>query len=299
MKIIGVSLVILVVACSWNWKGNDAFDIFSLGYDFKHPSSTIVLPDTLHEISGVTTIDSVTLACIQDENGVLFLYDLNTQNVKQFIEFHVDGDYEGLAKIDNDMYVLRSDGAIFEVSNFGTPNFTTTTHQTDIPAMNNEGFCYDKANNRLLIGCKGKLGKGAELKDIRCIYGFDLENKSLTEKPVYTFNVKDVKKYVAENEIAVPTKTKKNGEEPDIKFMISALAIHPLTNDLYILSAADHLLLVYNVNRELVHVESLDPKTFNKAEGLTFLKDGSLYISNEGQENHPTLLQFHYNKKHQ
>lgn len=297
MKIIGISLVILAVASSLSWKATNAFDTSSIGYDFKHPLSTIVLPDTLREISGVTTIDSVTLGCIQDENGVLFLYDLKSRNIKQFIEFHVDGDYEGLAKIDNDIYVLRSDGAIFQVSNYGAPNFTTTTHQTEIPALNNEGFCYDKENNRLLIGCKGKLGKGPELKDMRYIYGFDLANKSFSEKPVYSFDVKSVKKFVQENDIPVPTKTKKSGEEPDIKLMISALAIHPKTKDLYVLSAADHLLLVYNNDRELVYVEALDPKTFNKAEGLTFMNDGSLYISNEGQENHPTLLQFTYTKK--
>ena len=297
MKIIGISLVILAVTSSLSRKATNAFDTFSIGYDFKHPLSTIVLPDTLREISGVTTIDSVTLGCIQDENGVLFLYDLKSRNIKQFIEFHVDGDYEGLAKIDNDIYVLRSDGAIFQVSNYGAPNFTTITHQTEIPALNNEGFCYDKENNRLLIGCKGKLGKGPELKDMRYIFGFDLANKSLSEKPVYSFDVRSVKKFVQENDIPVPTKTKKSGEEPDIKLMISALAIHPKTKDLYVLSAADHLLLVYNNDRELVYVEALDPKTFNKAEGLTFMNDGSLYISNEGQENHPTLLQFTYTKK--
>jgi uncharacterized protein YjiK len=272
-----------------------------ISYDLNHPAETIVLPDTLREISGLTCIDSVTLACVQDENGVLFLYDLQKNDILNSIQFHLDGDYEGLAKVDNDMYILRSDGAVFEISNYAATNFITTTHQTQIPAPNNEGFCYDKGNNRLLIGCKGKLGKGPEMKDLRAIYGFDLETKTISEKPVFEFNVSDIKKYVEENKIPVPKKEKTNSksskhkEEPNIKFMISALAIHPKTKELYILSAADHLLFVYDDKNVLKHIEPLDQKIFNKAEGITFMEDGSLYVSNEAQEKKPTLLKFNYN----
>lgn len=269
-----------------------------ISYDLAHPSETIVLPDTLREISGVTCVDSVTLGCVQDENGVLFTYDLQKNEILNTIQFHLDGDYEGLAKVDNDMYILRSDGVIFEISNYAATNFTTTTHQTQIPAPNNEGFCYDKANNRLLVGCKGKLGKGSEMKDMRAIYSFDLETKTISEKPVFEFNVSEIKKYVQDNNIAVPTKSKKGGQkvEPNIKFMISALCIHPKTKELYILSAADHLLFIYDDKNVLKHVEPLDQKIFNKAEGIAFMEDGSLYVSNEAQEKKPTLLKFQYNK---
>ena len=46
------------------------------GYDLNKPSAIAVLPDTLHEVSGLTDIDDHTVACIQDENGVLFFYCL-------------------------------------------------------------------------------------------------------------------------------------------------------------------------------------------------------------------------------
>jgi hypothetical protein len=194
------------------------------------------------------------------------------------------------------MYILRSDGTIFEINEFQSPNYKTTTHQTSIPAPNNEGFCYDKANNRLLIGCKGKLGKGKEFKDLRAIYGFDLHEKIIGEKPVFEFDVAEIKAYAERNNLDIPYKEKKNTREPDIKFMISGLCIHPITKELYILSAADHLLFIYGMNGELKHIEVLDKHLFNKAEGLAFLPDGSLYISNEGQDKHPTLLEFKYTK---
>ncbi len=268
----------------------------SYAYDFHSPKSTIILPDTLREISGVTCIDSLTLGCIQDENGILFIYDLVNREIKNQFTFEMDGDYEGLARVNNDMYVLRSDGAVFEINNFQSPNYSTTTHQTQIPAPNNEGFCYDKANNRLLIGCKGKLGKGKEFKDLRAIYGFDLNEKIISEKPVFEFNVKDLKEYAEKHNLDISYKEKKNSKEPDIKFMISGLCIHPITKELYILSAADHLLFVYDMKGQLKHMEVLKKHLFNKAEGLAFTPDGSLYISNEGQDKHPTLLEFNYSK---
>jgi hypothetical protein len=285
-----IAFGILAVSCYLSEKPAD------ISYDFRSPKSTIILPDTLHEISGLTCIDSLTLGCVQDENGILFIYDLVNQQIRNQFTFELDGDYEGLARVGSDMYILRSDGTIFEINEFQSPNYKTTTHQTSIPAPNNEGFCYDKANNRLLIGCKGKLGKGKEFKDLRAIYGFDLHEKIIGEKPVFEFDVAEIKAYAERNNLDIPYKEKKNTREPDIKFMISGLCIHPITKELYILSAADHLLFIYGMNGELKHIEVLDKHLFNKAEGLAFLPDGSLYISNEGQDKHPTLLEFKYTK---
>ena len=38
----------------------------------------------------------------------------------------------------------------------------------------------------------------------------------------------------------------------------------------------------------------LDPMVFNKPEGLAFLSDGTMLISNEAQKGKPTLLLFRY-----
>ena len=39
---------------------------------------------------------------------------------------------------------------------------------------------------------------------------------------------------------------------------------------------------------------ALDPILFNKAEGLAFLPDGTMLVSNEAQHGKPTLLTFKY-----
>ena len=79
--------------------------------------------------------------------------------------------------------------------------------------------------------------------------------------------------------------------------MTSAIAIHPITKKLYLLSASDHLFFIFNINGEIEYMEPLNPDIFNKAEGITFLDNGDMIITNEGQNKKPTLLRFNYRNK--
>lgn len=272
-----------------------------IAYNLSSPDKVLILPDILHEVSGLTYIDSTTFACIQDENGILFIYDIQQNKIVKQYTFHMDGDYEGITKVGHAIYILRSDGTLFEIVNYTSEKFKLSSYVTGIPANNNEGLCYDEGGNRLLIACKGKVGKGAELKDRRLIYAFDLNTKKLSNEPVFDFDVQAVKKFAMSNNIEIPKKTRdRKGQvtsEPFLKFSTSAICIHPLTKKLYLLSASDHLLFVFDMNGQIEHLQPLDPQMFNKAEGITFYNNGEMLITNEGQNKKPTLLQFKYKRE--
>lgn len=289
-------LIFLVTGCGATYSNNEKIT----GYNLSKPDRTSIMPYILHEISGLTMIDSGTFACIQDEDGILFIYDEKSNVIKHQYTFNIPGDYEGITRVGNTMYVLRSDGVLFEISDYTSKNFKLKMYDTGIPANNNEGLCYDPDNNRLLIACKGKIGKGSELKDKRVIYGFDLETRKLSDTPVFEFDLQTIKDFAGRNNSGIPVKSrKKKGllfSEPLIKFSTSAICIHPVTKKLYLLSAADHLLFVFSMKGILEHIESLNPTLFNKAEGITFMDNGDMLISNEGQDRHPTLLYFRYRK---
>ncbi len=291
-------LVLTLPSCAATYKNNENNKKTS-GYDLSKPDVALVLPDTLREISGLTEIDSATFACVQDENGILFIYNLLENEIQKQYIFNIDGDYEGITRVDSSMYILRSDGTLFEISNYQSSNFKLATFATGIPANNNEGLCYDPDNNRLLIACKGKIAKGTEYKDKRVIYGFDLKTKKLTQHSIFDLDLQIIKQYAIDNKINLPTKTKKNGQitESFIKLMTSAIAIHPITKKLYLLSASDYLFFIFNMNGDIEHLELLNPDIFNKAEGITFLDNGDMIITNEGQDKKPTLLRFNYKKK--
>ncbi len=133
-------------------------------------------------------------------------------------------------------------------------------------------------------------------KKKRFIYGFDLISKKLINEPVLIFDLDEIERFALENKIKVPMKDKKKGgkKEPDIKFRMSAIEIHPITGRLFVLSSIDKLLFVFNMKGEIEYMERLKPDLFNQPEGITFMKNGDLYISNEGKKKSPTLVRFKY-----
>ncbi|MBL7914212.1 MAG: SdiA-regulated domain-containing protein, partial [Bacteroidia bacterium] len=72
-------------------------------------------------------------------------------------------------------------------------------------------------------------------------------------------------------------------------FRPSSLAVHPLTDEIYIISAADFMLVVMDRNGSIVHIKPLDKQVYPKAEGITFLKDGTMIITSEAGGKFPYL----------
>jgi uncharacterized protein YjiK len=266
------------------------------GYDLTSPVSRLVLPEILHEVSGLTETGPASFACVQDENGMLFIVNVEKNEIEREIPFGFDGDYEGIARVGRTIFVLRSDGVIYEIRDYLSESKETIFHDTNIPAENNEGLCYDEKNNRLLIGCKGKVSKEKFEKDRRLIYSFDLTTKKLQAEPSFDFNVNDITAFAIQNKVIPPTRENKKGKtvSSSVKFSTSEIAIHPKNKLLYLLSAADHMIMVFDDNGKIKHIQALDPVMFNKPEGITFFPNGDMLITNEGQEHMPTLLRFKY-----
>src|SRR5690606_34111236 len=76
-------------------------------YNFNEPTVKVVLPEILNEISGLVFLDSNLFACVQDEQGVVFIYDLNQKQIIKKIPFYTNGDYEGITKVNQTLFVLR------------------------------------------------------------------------------------------------------------------------------------------------------------------------------------------------
>lgn len=268
-------------------------------YDLSSPTEKIHLPEILHEVSGLTMIDNSSFACVQDELGIVFFYNLDEKEITREIHFEKEGDFEGITEVGNSIYILRSDGHLTEIENYTTDNFIIHTYDTNIPAKDNEGLCYDASHNRLLIGSKSKLDLETKSKDTRAIFEFSLATKQLTKSPVIEFDVNTLMDYASKNNIVFASKVKKNGDikEGKLKFKMSAIAIHPLSRKIYLISAKDYLLFVFDESGNPEYVEQLDEQLFNKAEGITFFDNGDMLITNEGQDHKPTLLRFNLHKK--
>lgn len=277
-------------------ENKSAGSINSIGYNLTTPDKVYLLPGILREISGITEVDATTIACVQDEHETVYIYDITKNQIIRQIFTGVSGDFEGLTRVNKTIYVLRSDGALTEVAGFDSDKFKRTTYSTNIPWKDNEGLCYDQKNNRLLIAPKETPGKNSEQKDFRLIYAFNLSTKKPVTDPVFRLDLNAIKHFALDNKIRVPMKGKKDDkkQEPDIKFQVSAIGIHPLTDRLFVLSGPERLLFAFDMKGHIVFIERLSGDLFRQPEGITFMKNGDMFISNEGKEKTPTLVRFNY-----
>lgn len=258
------------------------------GYDLENPETRLVLPEILFEISGLTDIDQHTVACVQDEEGLVFLYDLQENRIKRQFKFGEAGDYEGITRVGNTLYILRSDGRLYEVSNYQYNKVQITEYEIDIPVKNNEGLGYDASNNRLLIAGKSK-PKDEKYEDTKVVFGFNLNTKTVSEKPVYAFSLDKIRNFIQTSQQQAAM-----ADDPKVELHPSAIAIHPQSGDLFVLSSKDHLIYIFSAGGNLKTVYPLNEKLFNQAEGITFMDNGDMIISNEGKNDEPTLLRFKY-----
>lgn len=226
------------------------------------------LPESLAEISGIAFLEDNLLAGVQDEEGKIFIYNLETSQIEEEINFAGKGDYEGIAVAGSTAYVLRADGTVFLVNNYrSTPEVEEL--QTILAVENDvEGLCYDAENNRLLLAVKEK---DLQSEDSKGIYAIDLKTKEFIEEPIFSLDFTH--------------KLFKDVVDKDIQdtFKPSEINIHPTTGDYYILEGQKPKLLILDSEAQPKLLLELDKDEFPQPEGLSFDSAGDLYISNEGE----------------
>ena len=263
-------------------------------YDLANATKKYKLNKELHEISGLSFSSKKKLYCVQDEKGIVYSYNLKEKSVKKEIKFGKDNDFEGVAIVGKKLYALKSNGTLYRIKNFNDPDkmkvrkiktFLNSKYDT-------EGLCYDEENNQLLIACKRTPKKK---KDLKYIYRFDLETQELSKKPYLKINIEDV--YTMKNS----GDTQKNYDKVMHKmganntlFNPSGIAVHPITNEIYIVSAEGNTLVVIGHDGKLIHAVHLKKSLFKQPEGITFDSNGTMYISNEGHGEKATIKSFNY-----
>lgn len=231
------------------------------------------LPEELEEISGFVFIGSKRLACIQDEEGIIFIYDLNSRRIVEEIPFKESGDFEGIAVDGNTAYVVESNGTIYEVENFLSQP-SVKDYSTRLKATNDvEGLVMDKAHNRLLLAIKGK---DPDSKDYKGIYAFNLENRELEPEAVFTLTFEE----------EIFEKERKTNVQKT--FRPSEISIAP-DNNILLLEGEIPKLLILSPTGKPKALHYLDDSDFPQPEGLAFDPDGNMYISNEGN---PATIHF-------
>ena len=256
----------------------------SVSYKYELPDTTLHLNTALIEISGLTFDQSANkLLAINDEKGNVYKLDLSTGDIIEKDKFHSSGDYEGIEKVDRDVYILKSNGNIYHFINQETNKIETPLSETN----DVEGLGFDKSNNQLLLACKAKTLEDNYPKGTKAIYAYQLHNNEFINSPfllIKRSNIEDILEF-------------NNVDEKIIKrsksFSPSGIAIHPQTQQIYVTSARESMMLVYSKEHKLIQCIFFDKGKIPQPEGICFSPDGTLYLSTEGQGNKGKIFIYH------
>lgn len=234
------------------------------------------LPPVLTEISGIEYLGDTRFACIQDEQGTIFIYNTASGRIEKEVPFAGAGDFEGIAIKDNTAWVVQSDGRLYEVANFKEAKPAVRTYTTSLTADHDvEGLTWDRKHDRLLLAIKGEEPGSSDYKGI---YAFDLASKKLDAEPVLKINLADP---VFQG---MKKKKRTNLMQP------SEIEVHPQTGDIYVSEGASPKLLVMGADGTKKKLYTLDASHFPQSEGLAFTPEGELFISNEGKGGRGTIV---------
>lgn len=253
----------------------------TIPYDLGSPTQRIELPDYLKEVSGISlAMDQKHLWAVQDELGIVYHIDLMNEIVNDSIAFWKSGDYEDIEVVGDQCYVLKSTGTVYAFQ-LGSDSVVVRKCKGNLSKENNaEGLCYDALNSRFLIACKNGVKQEA-----RHIYGFHLEEENLLTVAQIDITQTAILDYLdRHSELNQWEKLHKNFSKTDFKFAPSAIAVHPKSQQYYILSSQGKTLFVLNTDGLIEHIEKLDKSVHRQPEGLCFDRSGNLYLSNEGKK---------------
>ncbi len=289
-----LSMLLLHAACASpdeeppgeTWQANDTT------YVFDQPDDEFELPAELEEISGLTFLDDGMIGAVQDEDGDLYVIDPATGGVVDVRNFAGGGDYEGIELADAGLHVLRSNGRVYTFESWDSAEFEGDWLEYDVPKRcDAEGLAYQSARNRLLIACKEQAGDG--LKGMKAIYAFDPSTNELDPEPAYVLDIDDFEANMEEHPVNEAVRSVLSDRLDLSGFKPSALAVHPRTGDVYVLSSVTKAMLRLDDAGAVSAIWMLPDELFEQPEGIAFDAAGTLYISNEaGDRSHATLLSF-------
>ncbi len=243
-------------------------------FNFSKPTLKIKLSKELKEISGLTWLGNNQVGAIQDEAGIIYVLNATTGKIEEKIKFSFPGDFEGVEMVGTCLYALLSSGKIYYFDRSNPKNIqqlnTLLSWKNDA-----EGLGYDAKNHQLLIACKesGSILEAA-FKG-KSIFSLKISDYYFSETPLVTIKKSDIQKFEAIE-----------------KFKPSAIAVDPLTNDVYILSSVGKLIVVLNSNYTIKAVQKLPSSIYAQPEGICFSPNGDLFISNEGKKDKANLYRF-------
>ena len=238
-------------------------------YDLNHPIK-INLPSELDEISGIIYYPKDTsIFAISDATGWLYKIYPDRKMLVEKWKFGKNADYEDLQLVDSTFYILSSSGNIVSLKFYGHDSLKVNHFEFPDKGKNEfETLYFDEASGQLNLICK------------------DCKSDNKNYVSVWSFNPA-TQSYVLASFAIDANSISKQMNVKKMKFRPSAAAINPLTNELFILSSVNKVLVIAEKNGIIKKAYPLTPTLYQQPEGIAFTSSGDLLISNEADKEGP------------
>lgn len=252
------------------------------------------LSTDLEEVSGLCyDYMANNLLAIEDEHGVFYLLDKSNGATIKKDSVYKAGDYEGVANSKEHYYILKSSGTIYKFDKSNLENKPVKIKSFLNKKFDAEGLTYAKTEHLLLICAKENPAR--ENKNERFIYAYDLYKEEMNEEPYLVIDRDEMANLILDKYSASYAEDKfekiLDAERKELHLGPSGIAIHPKTNNIYILSSKSKVLLTYDrLSKRLIDINKLDKNILPQPEGICFDNKGKLYISSEAREGKPHLV---------
>ena len=142
--------------------------------------------------------------------------------------------------------------------------------------------CSIDSSNQLFVLCKHCSDDKTSKRTSGYIFKLD-NGGQIKSSGSFEINVKEIEAMIGENKIS---------------FHPSALTYNPFTNEWFVLSSVNKLLVVLDSHWKLKETYPLNPALFQQPEGIAIDNKRNLYISNErNTRDFGTILKYDYQKK--
>ncbi|WP_439184337.1 SdiA-regulated domain-containing protein [Carboxylicivirga taeanensis] len=279
-----VVVVLLFTSCTQTgsqvWKVDKQAKV---EYDYSKPAAAWQLDNSMHEISGLGyDVESGSLLAVNDEKGNIYQIDKLTGEVHKLFDFSKGGDYEGIVRVEQQVFVLKSNGKLYR---YDTDKGKTDVIDTDLSADNDaEGLCYEPSTHSILVACKGIPLN--ENKSEKAVYRYRLDTNTFDSDPALVIHLEELEQMAMANQLSAEQIWRLR------RFSPSGIAIHPGTGAFYLLSARGSLLMVLSADKRIQHLVFLDMLALPQPEGITFDNAYHLYIASEGKSGKGKLLKY-------
>ena len=240
-------------------------------YDLKVETATHwKLPGRLEEISGLAmTVDNHLMAH-NDEKAVIHEIDYRKGVIiKAFqladMKAPVNDDFEGIATVNNKVYLVTSSGRIYEGSRGAEgESVLYNSYATGVGRdCEIEGLAYDASQRVLLLMCKD--ARREDLKEQLVLYRWSLDKKQLIEDAHIVIPVIEFARHI-------------EGKE----FQPSGIERHPVSGNYFVVAARQRAIAEITPSGQVVATKRFPAQWHRQPEGITFAADATLIIADEG-----------------